>query len=200
MNYNIFFLITDSVKVTLFGGLFLVLTPFHYPLAYLIYRSSKRKLSIETLSFGAFLPDIEIPVLFLIGVHPTRRVLHSIIGSLFLAPLVSVLLYKIYLIFLYGNWRDSKFKFNIKWLLGIELGSISHVFLDALHHSYNPLLWPLTDASFDYFVLFGNWYIATYILQTLFFISTMYMFLREFLIQNKNPIAAVRSLLSTPHF
>jgi len=33
------------------------------------------------------------------------------------------------------------------------IGSLSHVLIDSLHHSFNPLLYPFINESFDAFVL-----------------------------------------------
>ncbi len=127
-------------------------TPLHYPVAYLIHRASRGRLSLPALTVGCFTPDLEIPVLlYLTGsrVHD-RLVLHSIVGSSTIGVLVSISI----LIFLSpvilrasgveGPWR------RVSWLnvaVSCLLGNLSHVFLDVTCHTYNPLLWPITSRS-----------------------------------------------------
>jgi len=125
-------------------------TPLHYPVAYLMYRASRRRLSLPALTVGCFTPDLEIPVLlYLTGsrVHD-RLVLHSVIGSSTIGVLVSlsilVLVSPIILRLsgVKGPWRRAS------WLnvaVSCLIGNLSHVFLDVACHTYNPLLWPMTS-------------------------------------------------------
>ena len=67
-------------------------TPFHYPLAYVISKFDGR-LSLPGLVVGSMLPDLEIPFLVLLfGMQPSNRlVLHSLLGAVTVGTLLSML-------------------------------------------------------------------------------------------------------------
>ncbi len=127
-------------------------TPLHYPVAYLIHRASRRRLSLPALTVGCFTPDLEIPVLlYLTGSRAhDRLVLHSIIGSSTIGVLLSLSILMLVspvilrLSGVEGSWRRTS------WLnvaVSCLIGNLSHVFLDVTCHTYNPLLWPITSKS-----------------------------------------------------
>ena len=129
-------------------------TPFHYPIAYLMYKLDRR-LPLPALVISAMVPDLEIPVLVLIGWIHDRMVLHSIIGGILVGvPLTMVLLgvyqWLIPRIFSVNAERlASKCKVT-KWSVwAASIGVLSHVLFDATHHEYNPLLWPITIDSIN---------------------------------------------------
>lgn len=128
------------------------LTPFHYPFAYILYEFNK-KLKVPGLIVGSFIPDIEIPVIRLLGgsdILPSNRlILHSLIGAATLGTLISL----IGIILLYPTIISRVFKidkervekqctFSIALAVSCLLGAISHVLLDVVNHSYNPVFWP----------------------------------------------------------
>jgi len=57
-------------------------TPFHHPLAYALHRLES-ELSLPELVVGSMVPDLEIPIIFLVfGTQvPNRMVLHSVLGA-----------------------------------------------------------------------------------------------------------------------
>lgn len=73
----------------------------------------------------------------------------------------------------------AKFSSFKEGLLPCFLGCITHVFLDALHHNYNPLLYPFTAESFDFFVLFGEYIYATITIQTILITLFTTIIIRE---------------------
>jgi membrane-bound metal-dependent hydrolase YbcI (DUF457 family) len=130
----------------------LPLTPFHYPVAYLIYKlGSKLKLSLPGLIVGSMFPDLEIPFMILLqGTGGSDRlVLHSLLGAATIGTSLSVLFTVFMFPPLIGSLlridKDelrSKCSFSLVLILSVFLGNISHVLLDITNHSYNPILWP----------------------------------------------------------
>jgi len=174
-----------------------VLTPFHYPLALLINKVSRNRLKLDYVVLAAFLPDIEIPILFMIQQYPPRLVLHSIIGSiLFSFPAILLLwpLYRFIILKIFGIELTIDNLQNL--LIASIIGSLSHVFLDALHHNYNPLMWPLSSESVDVFVLFNDWVLASMILNIIFVIITLLIFLMIYK-ENKSVMKTIKVMISS---
>lgn len=99
------------------------------------------------LIIGSMIPDLEIPVLVMLGYSIPRGLAHSIIGAVTIDSLLTLLSTKL----LYSSKKvrkilrlenNSKMGIGFLWVLA-SIGALSHVLIDYLHHSYNPLLWPL---------------------------------------------------------
>ncbi len=162
------------------------LTPFHWSIAYLA-REIRHDLSLPALLVGTAIPDLEIPVVYVVtGGQFGRLFLHSLLGAVTIAALLSVFL----TVFVYPLVMSGLFKVNSKtvrdrcrfsWSLVVVclFGSLSHVLIDALHHDYNPLLFPFTYVSFDSLVLFDNWILASVIIQSLFFALLVFFIVKE---------------------
>jgi hypothetical protein len=129
----------------------LPITPFHYPIAYLIYRISRRKLNLPALIVGVMLPDLEIPVILLISgpQAPERMVLHSLIGGLSIGTVIgiaiTVLLYPIFTSAIFPINKDrvkEKCRLSLSLVVSCFIGVLSHVLLDVANHTYNPIFWP----------------------------------------------------------
>jgi len=130
----------------------LPLTPFHYPMAYLIYRiSSRLKLGLPGLVVGSMFPDLEIPfIILLLGTQvPDRLVLHSLLGAATIGTSLSV----VFTILMYPplvgrllriDRREVRrnCRLSLSLILSVSLGNVSHVLLDITNHPYNPILWP----------------------------------------------------------
>ena len=150
-------------------------TPIHCSVAYLA-RQFRPQLSLPALLVSTMAPDLEIPFLFIAtsGKYP-RLVLHSILGAITLAMLVSVIL----VVFAYPKVVSHLFKIDYKTVKGrcrfswsmvaiCFAGSLSHVLIDSLHHRYNPLFYPFTYSSFDGFVFMNDWALASVIIPLAF--------------------------------
>ena len=127
------------------------ITPFHYPIAYLIYSVSKVKLSLPALIVGAMLPDLEIPIILLLvgSQEPERMVLHSLIGGLTVGTIIGVAI----TVVIYPRLTSAIFpidklkvrekcRFSGGLVFSCLIGVLSHVLLDVMNHSYNPIFWP----------------------------------------------------------
>jgi membrane-bound metal-dependent hydrolase YbcI (DUF457 family) len=142
----------------LVGCLTLPFTPFHYPIAYLLHKLDKR-LPLPALIIGSMVPDLEIPFIILFVQFRDRLVLHSLIGGVLVGvPLILMLLgiygWLIPQLFPVDAERLSpKCKVTTWAVLAATIGVLSHVLLDATHHQYNPLLWPITAESINTLVL-----------------------------------------------
>jgi len=129
--------------------------PLHYPLAYLIYRVSPRRLDLPALVVGVVIPDLEI-VYFELAGRPgglNRLVLHSFFGAAVLCPTLVLLLR--WAVYAPGARRILRAEINYRGT-GVQLlsgagGAVSHILLDLPGHPYNPLLWPLTSDSVNLF-------------------------------------------------
>lgn len=162
------------------------LTPLHYPVAYLIHRW-KRELSLPALIVGSMMPDLEVPLTYLMtgGIH-RRLVLHSLLGAATLGTLLSVLLtiflYPAVVSLLFGLDREmveERCRFSGKLVASCFAGCVSHVFIDSLHHEHNPLLYPFTNESFDAFVLLNDWNYASVIVQSVFLALSVFILILE---------------------
>ncbi|MCP8307276.1 MAG: DUF4184 family protein [archaeon] len=162
-------------------------TPLHYFLAYILHRMSKFNLNFPALIVGSMVPDIENPIIFLISRgEKDRLILHSILGSitlgLFLSIFISFLLYPRLVGFILPDCREElKSKCSIsKTLIASSLiGVLGHVLLDALHHEYNPLIYPFSTESINNFVFFGDYLLASKLISSLFIIFGLMILFRE---------------------
>ena len=135
-------------------------TPLHTVVAYLLNRW-QRKLSLPALIVGTMVSDLEIPfVWFVTGGLYGRLVLHSLLGAAVLGTSIAVLL----TVFAYPAFVSSVFRlskkeveercrFSSMLVFCCLVGGLSHVLIDSLHHSFNPLFYPFVNESFDAFVL-----------------------------------------------
>lgn len=128
----------------------LPVTPFHYPVAYVLYKLGGR-LSLPGLVVGSMLPDLEIPfIILLLGTEvPNRLVLHSLLGAVTigtsLSIAVTVLVYPrlTSAIFPIDKLKvKEKCRFSLGLTVSCLLGGLSHVLLDVTNHPYNPVFWP----------------------------------------------------------
>jgi len=155
------------------------LTPSHYPAAYLLHRAGKRLFSLPALTVGAIIPDIELFV-------TDRLFLHSLLGAATLGTVISVILVStIYprlikrLIEVEGGRVEEACRPSAKTALSSFTGCMSHVLIDALHHPYNPLLYPFTDASVDILLVSKNLFYADLAVQSFFAALLIAITLRE---------------------
>jgi len=148
------------------------LTPLHYPLAYVIKKAGDRaglELDMAGLALGSFTPDLECLFFIsarLLGLLPMldppfagdRLVLHSILGSITLGALISMA----FTLALYRIFNRGPKRPQLRHLyLSCALGNLSHVLIDAIHHTYNPLLFPFTAESVDVLVPMGDYGLGT---------------------------------------
>ncbi|MEM4544764.1 MAG: DUF4184 family protein [Nitrososphaerota archaeon] len=115
---------------------------------YILRRMNKFNLHVVV---GCMVPDLEILILYILGFGIPRSFLHSPIGAFILAPAISILI--IYIL-LKTKFMEKVFNVNVirrpkelreyvnLWIV-TGLSSLTHVFIDYLHHSYNPILWPI---------------------------------------------------------
>jgi len=162
------------------------LPPLHYCVAYF---ANKRKgeLSLPALIVSSMIPDVENPFTYLMtgGLH-RRLILHSLLGASILGVLLSILL----TVFLYPavvspllgfdrKMVEERCRFSSKLVASCFIGCVAHVFLDSLHHEFNPLLYPFLNESFDAFVLLNHWIHATIIVQSMFAALFIFILIRE---------------------
>ena len=153
------------------------LTPLHYPIAFITYYLSKRNLSLPVLIISSMISDLEIPFIFFItnGLID-RLILHSLTGSIILGvPLSIFLFYPLYKMFFKKILGDLSFPVKSYKILTISavIGVLSHVFLDAMQHPYNPLFWPIYTESFNNIIIFNNLVIASNFLYIVFTVMSV---------------------------
>ena len=135
----------------------------HSTFAYLINRW-KTQFSLPALLVGTLLPDVEVPLLYYITDGAIDRLLfHSIIGAVTVGTIVSVaiviILYSPFVSFFFRiNKKDVKKKCRFSaTLVGLcMIGNLSHVLIDATHHEFNPLLYPIFKESFNVLRISGD--------------------------------------------
>ncbi len=130
-------------------------TPFHYPVAYLLSKL-KSSFSLPALIVGAMIPDFETPFVWLWKGTEDRLVLHSLLGGLTLgtalAAALTVLVYpRITSAILPIDKTSVKMKcrFSLPLVFCAAVGSLSHVLLDIANHDYNPIFWPFNSQTFN---------------------------------------------------
>jgi hypothetical protein len=151
--------------------LLLVLTPFHYSIPWILHKFFSKESNLSFLGLTALVQDLELVFLSFLGIEwPYNRwILHSLFGAvtfdLLLAfiftPLWIFLIRKLFKLKLFFKFR----KFDMP--LGM-LSSFSHVFIDAIHHQYNPIFAPFSSKSYNELVIFGDWIKASFIIQPIF--------------------------------
>ncbi|MEM4298240.1 MAG: DUF4184 family protein [Nitrososphaerota archaeon] len=120
------------------------LTPLHLSYVWPLKLRFKR-LSFAALTLGAMVPDLENPILYLLGFYPWRLITHSFFGTFTVDLFTTILLLKILSrlrIERMGLNGFNDFKLNGYVLFSAFLGSLSHVLVDWTHHSHNPLFQP----------------------------------------------------------
>jgi len=169
-------------------------TPLHCSVAYLINRW-KPQLSLPALLVSSMVPDLEIPVLFLVtGGFRDRLILHSLLGAATLGTFLSVLL----TVFLYPRAVSFFFKlekkkveercrFSSVLVASCIVGGVLHVFVDSMTHEFNPVLYPFVKGSFDVLRLTNYWAPSTPIVESVllgllifFFIDGIRRRIRDF--------------------
>ncbi len=156
-------------------------TPLHYPSAFIIHKTDRR-FSLPALVVGSFIPDIEVPVMWVFFSNLRDHfILHSLVGGLTIGTLLAIVLTR----FLYTPIISNIFKVDrnalndycriSRWMVfSCVIGILSHLILDYPMHWYNPILWPWInpDAVVGPLVLlFMQWYA----LETAFLIARLLM-------------------------
>jgi membrane-bound metal-dependent hydrolase YbcI (DUF457 family) len=133
----------------------LPLTPFHYPVAYVIHKLGGN-LSLPALIVGSMAPDLEIPVIVLLfGTNvPSHLLLHSLLGAATagtaIAAAITVLIYPKLASAIFPvdkNKVKEKCRLTLWLAFSCLLGVLSHVLLDITNHAYNPVFWPFLAAQ-----------------------------------------------------
>ncbi|MHA1755176.1 MAG: DUF4184 family protein [Promethearchaeota archaeon] len=168
------------------------LTPLHYSIAYLTYRISKKRLNLPVLIVSSMIPDLEIPIIWVItSGGMDRLVLHSFLGALIIGvPLTMFIFYPLYVYFFNRVYGIKKALFNEMCSLPVNLfsaviGVLSHILIDATHHPFNPLFWPFVLQSFNGFILFGNLVLSSNLIYFIFLTCLLIITVKSIL-NNKN--------------
>jgi len=161
----------------------MVFTPLHYVQAYLLNKVFKGKLNAVGLLIGSMLPYIENPILLMLGYHIPydRLVLHSIFGSIAFSWILGMILLQPYkaIVKLLTNVSIGNYSLP-GYVFAVEVGSITHILIDSLHHEYNPLLWPFTYENVKLLAPIDPT-AATIILHILFSIALMVIIYYEYM-------------------
>jgi len=139
-------------------------TPLHCSVAYLINRW-KPQLSLPALLVSSMVPDLEIPILFLVtGGFRDRLVLHSLLGAAtlgtFLSALLTVFFYPPAVSFFFKLDRkkvEERCCFSSVLVASCIVGGVLHVIVDSMTHKFNPVLYPFVKDSFDVLRLTNDW-------------------------------------------
>ena len=141
----------------------MTLTPLHIAFVWPL-KPRVRKLNFAALTVGAIIPDIEPLVAWMFGwsvfcgwdypcsLAPDRLILHSIVGALTIDAILTIVFVKMIGKIGVERWGIHGFtnvKIDAALFVSAAIGSLSHVFVDCLHHSANPIFWPfLVDGSY----------------------------------------------------
>jgi len=161
-------------------------TPIHCSIAYLS-RAIRPQISLPALIVSTMAPDLEIPFLyFFTDGQQSRLVLHSLLGAVTLATLLSMFLtvcvYSSVVSHLFRiDYSAIKNRCRISWSMVVFclIGNLSHVLIDSTHHEYNPILFPFSLNSFDALVLMNDWAQASVIIPLAFFSLLVFFIVLE---------------------
>ena len=140
------------------------------------------------------MPDLEIPFTYLItGGLQHRLILHSFLGATtlgtFLSALITVFVYPSIVSFFFKLDKKKvkeKRRFSGTLIALCFVGILSHIFIDSLHHEFNPLLYPFIKESLDALILMGDWTTATVIVTSVLLALLIFFFAVELRKGTKN--------------
>lgn len=136
----------------------MTLLPLHVAFVWILKVHPRlQELSFAALTVGALVPDIEVVFSYLFGLSvfcgwdfpctlaPDRLVLHSLVGALTFDVFLTFFFVKVIGLMKperFGIFGFSNVRFNWQFYLSAAIGSISHVIIDWMHHTANPIFWP----------------------------------------------------------
>ena len=165
-----------------------------------------KKFNFFALSLGAIIADLEVPILwfFVDDSWKARGLMHSLLGAVTI-DLIIVVLATIYIVPKVLGYLDRKienktvFKFagvdlrehksNAKVIIFSTLiGTLSHLLLDALHHPYNPITYPIEKYYSFNLILFNDLHLANITIGLVtgisLFLMLYFWYFRNLLTQN----------------
>lgn len=103
------------------------------------------------LVIGCMIPDLEIPFLALMGYAIPRGIAHSLIGAIIIDSFITLIIAKLFYSIkkvreTLGINDQQNTGIFYSWIIA-SIGALTHVSIDYLHHTYNPILWPF---SYEY--------------------------------------------------
>jgi hypothetical protein len=141
----------------------MTLTPLHVAFVWVL-KPRFRKLHFAALTVGAVIPDVEPLIAWMFGwsvfcgwdfpcsLAPDRLVLHSIVGAITIDVALTIIFVKMIGkldVERLGICGFTYVKTNAAFFASAVIGSLSHIFVDWLHHPANPIFWPfLVDGSY----------------------------------------------------
>lgn len=165
-------------------------TPLHIPVAFATWILFKRRLPLAPLVLANMLPDLEVPFIYILSriglirvdsVIVDRLVLHSIMGGLILTPIILMILYPFYTRIIKSIIGVECVRISsTKLVIAGSIGGLSHVLLDAVHHPYNPLLFPLTSVTVNSLII-GDYQVTGIVLHIVFAIILIGLFVYGYL-------------------
>ena len=143
----------------------MTLTPLHVAFVWML-KPRFRRLHFAALTVGAVIPDVEPLIAWMFGwsvfcgwdfpcsLAPDRLILHSIMGAITIDVILTIILVKMIEklgVERVGIYGFTNVKINAAFIASAAIGSLSHVFVDWLHHPANPIFWP--------FMVGGSYYV-----------------------------------------
>jgi hypothetical protein len=141
----------------------MTVTPLHVAFVWML-KPRFRKLHFAALTVGAVIPDVEPLIAWMFGwsvfcgwdfpcsLAPDRLVLHSIVGAITIDVALTIIFVKMIGkldVERLGICGFTYVKTNAAFFASAVIGSLSHIFVDWLHHPANPIFWPfLVDGSY----------------------------------------------------
>lgn len=141
----------------------MTLTPLHVAFVWML-KPRFRKLHFAALTVGAVIPDVEPLIAWMFGwsvfcgwdfpcsLAPDRLVLHSIVGAITIDVALTIIFVKMIGkldVERLGVCGFTNVKTNAAFFASAAIGSLSHIFVDWLHHPANPIFWPImVDGSY----------------------------------------------------
>jgi hypothetical protein len=141
----------------------MTLTPLHVAFIWVL-KPRFGKLHFAALTVGAVIPDVEPLIAWMFGwsvfcgwdfpcsLAPDRLVLHSIVGAITIDVVLTIIFVKMIGKLDVEGWGYVDLPMSRQmppFFASAAIGSLSHIFVDWLHHPANPIFWPfLVDSSY----------------------------------------------------
>jgi hypothetical protein len=124
-------------------------TPLHYPAGYILSKTNKQ-LSLPGLLVGSVIPDIEVPLMWILFPGGWDHLLfHSLLGVFTVCTLLAIIvtrfIYPPIISLIFGVDRgklDEACRVTPALAVSCMLGALFHVLVDIPMHPFNPTLWP----------------------------------------------------------
>lgn len=121
------------------------LTPFHLGPSLLLDVLFKKRINLFAILLGSIIIDLQCAYYLITKGYPYHRFFHTFMGAIILSVLLIILIanYKKSIKKFQGFFRVNQDFSNTSIILGVIIGTFSHILLDSFLYSDIAPLWPI---------------------------------------------------------